>query len=75
MCDNMCAICDSMCEDYDLCEGCAAMPRDQVHDETHVFVKLKRQRNRHLDYQSGSCLEKVSNPSELHLTSTPEFTI
>ena len=33
-----------MCDDYDLCEECEALPRDRVHDIEHIFIKMKKPR-------------------------------
>ena len=31
-----------ICDDYDQCAECEAKPREDVHDKTHLFIKLRR---------------------------------
>lgn len=31
-----------VCVDFDLCEECEAKPRKDIHEPTHLFIKLKQ---------------------------------
>ena len=39
---NKCLTFFRICDDYDLCEECEAKPREDVHDKTDLFIKLRR---------------------------------